>query len=502
MVGSGLVNSLARPDGNTTGVSILATELDGKRQEILIEAVPGLRRMAVLADSNATGSRSFTDPDREGEAIAWHIAEYARAERRARPPRHVQRDHQGRRPGRLRAPARDRPASWSTPSRRAASSTAWSATSSARCSGRSPRGPLGRPRPVGRRAAGRRPRARDRRLRQPGVLDASPPSCGAPDAGAPLHAPSLSRASTARRLDARHRGATPETHRGALRGGELRRRKVSADRAAAIARRRRSPPARCSRRRRASSASPRKRTMSVAQQLYEGIDVGGEGQVGLITYMRTDSVTSPSGAVAEAREFDRAAGTATDVRARAAATVPHPEQAGAGGARGDPPDRAVARTAGADARRSSTPEQFRLYELIWKRFVASQMASARLRPGRRRHRASATAATRCRATGEARQFVGFLAVYREGARRRGRTRTRQLAAGAHGRASRSTCCSAAARAALHPAAAALHRGHAGQGAGGARHRPALDLRADHRDDPGAWLPLIAGAVAQKNSAYA
>ncbi len=52
MVGAGLVNSMARPDGNTTGVSILATELDGKRQEILIEAVPGVRRMAALADSN------------------------------------------------------------------------------------------------------------------------------------------------------------------------------------------------------------------------------------------------------------------------------------------------------------------------------------------------------------------------------------------------------------------------------------------------------------------
>ena len=54
MLGSGLVNSLARPNGNTTGVSILATELDGKRQEILIEAVPGLRRMAALADANVT----------------------------------------------------------------------------------------------------------------------------------------------------------------------------------------------------------------------------------------------------------------------------------------------------------------------------------------------------------------------------------------------------------------------------------------------------------------
>lgn len=52
MLGEGLVNSLARPNGNTTGVSILASELDGKRQEILIEAVPGIRRMAALGDSN------------------------------------------------------------------------------------------------------------------------------------------------------------------------------------------------------------------------------------------------------------------------------------------------------------------------------------------------------------------------------------------------------------------------------------------------------------------
>ena len=56
---AGLVNLLARPGGNTTGVSVLATELDGKRQEILIEALPGLRRMATLADSNGTSSRSF-----------------------------------------------------------------------------------------------------------------------------------------------------------------------------------------------------------------------------------------------------------------------------------------------------------------------------------------------------------------------------------------------------------------------------------------------------------
>jgi putative ABC transport system substrate-binding protein len=57
MVGEGLVDSLARPHSNTTGVSLLAPELDGKRQEILIEAVPGLHRMAALADANTAGAK-------------------------------------------------------------------------------------------------------------------------------------------------------------------------------------------------------------------------------------------------------------------------------------------------------------------------------------------------------------------------------------------------------------------------------------------------------------
>jgi putative ABC transport system substrate-binding protein len=50
MVAEGLVASLARPGGNTTGVSLLAPELDGKRQDILMDAVPAARRMAALAD--------------------------------------------------------------------------------------------------------------------------------------------------------------------------------------------------------------------------------------------------------------------------------------------------------------------------------------------------------------------------------------------------------------------------------------------------------------------
>jgi putative tryptophan/tyrosine transport system substrate-binding protein len=50
MVAAGFVRSLARPGGNTTGVSLLMLELDGKRQEVLMEAVPDARRIAVLAD--------------------------------------------------------------------------------------------------------------------------------------------------------------------------------------------------------------------------------------------------------------------------------------------------------------------------------------------------------------------------------------------------------------------------------------------------------------------
>jgi putative ABC transport system substrate-binding protein len=54
MVASGLVPSLARPGGNLTGISILATELDGKRQEILMELVPRSHRMAALVDLSVT----------------------------------------------------------------------------------------------------------------------------------------------------------------------------------------------------------------------------------------------------------------------------------------------------------------------------------------------------------------------------------------------------------------------------------------------------------------
>jgi putative ABC transport system substrate-binding protein len=59
MVGQGLAASLARPGGNITGISILATELDGKRQEILIEMLPAARHMAVLADANTAAPQNM-----------------------------------------------------------------------------------------------------------------------------------------------------------------------------------------------------------------------------------------------------------------------------------------------------------------------------------------------------------------------------------------------------------------------------------------------------------
>jgi putative tryptophan/tyrosine transport system substrate-binding protein len=74
MLRSGLVNSLARPEGNTTGVSILNLEADGKRQDILIEAVPGLRLMAVLTDVNYT---KYANLEALQEAARAHNIEFS-----------------------------------------------------------------------------------------------------------------------------------------------------------------------------------------------------------------------------------------------------------------------------------------------------------------------------------------------------------------------------------------------------------------------------------------
>ena len=61
MVAEGFAASLARPGGNITGISLLTPELDGKRQDILIEAVPGVHKMAILADANVAAPAHLRD---------------------------------------------------------------------------------------------------------------------------------------------------------------------------------------------------------------------------------------------------------------------------------------------------------------------------------------------------------------------------------------------------------------------------------------------------------
>jgi putative ABC transport system substrate-binding protein len=82
MLGSGFATSLARPTGNTTGISILAPELDGKRQETLIEALPGIQRMAALADSNTTKQMQLDSLHQAARAQCPTLASFDRQGRR------------------------------------------------------------------------------------------------------------------------------------------------------------------------------------------------------------------------------------------------------------------------------------------------------------------------------------------------------------------------------------------------------------------------------------
>jgi putative ABC transport system substrate-binding protein len=81
MLAAGLVLSLARPGGNTTGISILATELDGKRQQLLMEMLPNAHRMAALADPNSTEAgrlQTLKDAaDAFGVEISIHMVDNA-----------------------------------------------------------------------------------------------------------------------------------------------------------------------------------------------------------------------------------------------------------------------------------------------------------------------------------------------------------------------------------------------------------------------------------------
>ena len=116
-----------------------------------------------------------------------------------------------------------------------------------------------------------------------------------------------------------------------------------------------------------------RRTMAIAQQLYEGVDITGEGTVGLITYMRTDSLRISDEAQADARGFIQERYGKGYVPA--AAPPVQDQGRGAGRPRGHPPQQCDP-DAGRHPGKDLTAEQYRLYRLIWSRFLASQMANA------------------------------------------------------------------------------------------------------------------------------
>ena len=150
-----------------------------------------------------------------------------------------------------------------------------------------------------------------------------------------------------------------------------------------------------------------KRTMAIAQQLYEGVDVEGMGTLGLITYMRTDSLRLSNDAMDAAADFIRARyGNAyyygkhhvfkTKNSAQDAHEAIRPTHVELD------PER---------IQKSLTKEQYKLYKLIWSRFLASQMANAVFD--------TVSIDTQCadhmfRATHQSMKFPGFIAVYEEG----------------------------------------------------------------------------------------
>ncbi len=152
--------------------------------------------------------------------------------------------------------------------------------------------------------------------------------------------------------------------------------------------------------------SPR-RTMSIAQQLYEGVDIAGEGTVGLITYMRTDSLRLSDEAVAAARSF---AGARYGQEYLPDAPRHFKAKAGAQDAHEAIRPSNVALTP-ESIKKDLTAEQFRLYKLIWSRFLACQMASAIYDSV---NIEVTSAGYVFKASRSEVKFPGFLAVYEEG----------------------------------------------------------------------------------------
>ena len=151
------------------------------------------------------------------------------------------------------------------------------------------------------------------------------------------------------------------------------------------------------------------RTMRLAQGLYEGVAIGGEGTVGLITYMRTDSVNIGTDAIAELRKV-----IARDYGAKALPESPNFYRSKSKNAQ--EAHEAIRPTSALHTPRSMAAflndDQRKLYELIWKRAVASQMQFATLNTVS--VDLDAGGDSTLRASGTTVVDAGFLAVYEEG----------------------------------------------------------------------------------------
>jgi len=152
------------------------------------------------------------------------------------------------------------------------------------------------------------------------------------------------------------------------------------------------------------------RTMKVAQQLYEGIAIDG-GAVGLISYMRTDSVALSREAITDIRQWVSNHFDAEYLPANPVSFANRSKNAQEAHEAIRPT--AIARTP-ASLREHLSPEQFRLYEMIWKRTVACQMAPARFDTVSVDLATAGNPAHLFRATGQTLVFPGFIAVYQEG----------------------------------------------------------------------------------------
>lgn len=150
-----------------------------------------------------------------------------------------------------------------------------------------------------------------------------------------------------------------------------------------------------------------RRTMNVAQQLYEGLDIGDEGTVGLITYLRTDSTRISQEAQNEARTYiEDHFGKAY----RPAKPPQYQSRASAQGAHEAIRPTSVFRRP-EDVKPYLNRDQYRLYRLIWERFVASQMAPAVFDTLTVDIEADGLI---FRATGSTMKFPGYMSVYTEG----------------------------------------------------------------------------------------